>query len=212
MLVTGRLTIAADLMTTVDLRLGVTARDYRPDVHVWFVTAGENLHLTAAHIALQRNALAKASAVTGIYPDRLNNRHFEAARVAIVNAYVHRGRSCSGRNTSAIFTRLRLTLFHGGQLNTPKRATTTVSVSVSVSGWAEAPQPFADSARRYLAQVELSLRPNTVKHIDQALREFGTWLGQNQPEVLSCADLTRSHIEDTKAGSEPALPATPASR
>jgi len=68
-----------------------------------------------------------------------------------------------------------------------------------VSGWADAPQPFADSARRYLTQVELSLRPNTVKHIDQALREFGTWLGQNRPEVLSCADLTRSHIEDYKS-------------
>jgi hypothetical protein len=26
-------TIAADLMTTVDLRLGVIARGYRPDVH-----------------------------------------------------------------------------------------------------------------------------------------------------------------------------------
>lgn len=139
----------------------------------------------------------KASAVTGTSPDRLNDREFETARRAIIGAYVNRGMPCSGRNMSAIFTRLRLTLFHAGQLNAPKRAATRPSVSVS--GWADAPQPFADSARRYLTQVELSLRPNTVKHIDQALREFGTWLGQNRPEVLSCADLTRSHIEDYKS-------------
>ena len=204
LLVTGRLTIAADLMTTVDLRLGVIARGYRPDVHAWFVTAGENLHLTAEDTALQWNALMKASAVTGISPDRLNDRDFETARKAIISAYVNRGMPCSGRNMSAIFTRLRLTLFHAGQLNAPKRAAT--KPSVSVSGWADAPEPFADSARRYLAQVELSLRPNTVKHIDQALREFGTWLGQNRPEVLSCADLTRSHIEDYKSwvGARPA--------
>lgn len=172
LLVTGKLTIAADLMTTVDLRLGVIARGYRPDVHVWFVAAGENLHLTAEDIALQWNALMKASAVTGTSPDRLNDREFETARRAIIGAYVNRGMPCSGRNMSAIFTRLRLTLFHAGQLNAPKRAAT--KPSVSVSGWADAPQPFADSARRYLTQVELSLRPNTVKHIDQALREFGT--------------------------------------
>jgi integrase/recombinase XerD len=58
---------------------------------------------------------------------------------------------------------------------------------------------FADTARRYLAQVELSLRPHTVKGISQALREFGAWLGHNRPEVNSCADLTRSHIEDYKS-------------
>jgi len=139
----------------------------------------------------------KASAVTGTSPDRLNDREFETARKTIIGAYVNRGMPCSGRNMSATFTRLRLTLFHAGQLNAPKRAAT--KPSVSVSGWVDAPQPFADSARRYLAQVELILRPNAAKHIDQALREFGTWLGQNRPEVLSCADLPRSHIEDYKS-------------
>jgi len=204
LLVTGRLTIAADLMTTVDLRLGVIARGYRPDTYAWFVTAGQNLRLTAADIALQWNALMKASAITGLRPDHLNDQDFETSREAIIGAYVNRGMPSSGRNMSAIFTRLRVTLFHAGQLNAPKRP--VMKPSVSVTGWADSPELFADSARRYLAQVELSLRPSTVKHIDQALREFGTWLGQNRPEVLSCADLSRSHIEDYKSwvGARPA--------
>lgn len=204
LLVTGRLTIAAELMTTVDLRLGMVARGHRPDTYSWFFTAGESLRLTQADIALQWNALLKASAVTGISPDRLNDRDFQTSRESIIGAYVNRGMPSSGRNMSAIFTRLQLTLFHAGQLSAPKRPATRPPVSVT--GWADSPALFADSARRYLAQVELSLRPNTVSHIDQALREFGTWLGQNRPEVLSCADLTRSHIEDYKSwiGNRPA--------
>ena len=197
LLVTGQLTISADLMTHVDLRLGVVARGYLPSVHAWFVAAGAQLRASNADIALQWNALMKAAAVTGLSPDRLTDNDFDRAREAILAAYVNRGMPSSGRNMSAIFTRLRLTLFHCGQLNAPKRRST--KDLVTVSGWSQSPAEFTDTARRYLAQVELSLRPNTVKHIDQALREFGSWLGQNRPEVNSCADLTRSHIEDYKS-------------
>ena len=197
LLVTGKLIIAAELMTHVDLRLGVVARGHRPATHAWFVAAGEQLRLQPYDVALQWNALMKATAITGISPDRLTDKDFSSAREAIITAYVNRGMPSSGRNMSAIFTRLRLTLFHCGQLSAPKRRGT--KPLVTVSGWTEAPEQFTDTARRYIGQVELSLRPNTVKHIDQALREFGNWLGQNRPEVSSCADLTRSHIEDYKS-------------
>jgi integrase/recombinase XerD len=197
LLVTGQLRIPAELMTHLDLRLGVIARGHCPSTHDWFVAAGEQLRLQPNDIALQWNALMKATAITGISPDRLTDKDFDAAREAIIAAYVNRGMPSSGRNMSAIFTRLRLTLFHCGQLNAPKRASS--KPLITVSGWTEVPEQFADTARRYLTQVELSLRPNTVKHIDQALREFGNWLGQNRPEVSSCADLTRSHIEDYKS-------------
>jgi len=197
LLVTGRLTIAAELMTDVDLRLGVVARGHRRETYAWFVAAGEQLRLPPSDVALQWNALMKATAITGISPDRLRDQDFEEAREAIIGAYVNRGMPGSGRNMSAIFTRLRLTLFHCGQLNAPKRART--KPLVAVSGWSEVPEQFADTARRYIAQVELSLRPNTVKHIDHALREFGSWLGHNRPGVSSCADLTRSDIEDYKS-------------
>ena len=44
----------------------------------------------------------------------------------------------------------------------------------------------------------MSLRPNTVKHIEHDLRQFGTWLADTHPEVTSCADLHREHIEAFK--------------
>lgn len=43
LLVTGQLTISADLMTHVDLRLGVVARGYLPSLHAWFIAAGAQL-------------------------------------------------------------------------------------------------------------------------------------------------------------------------
>ena len=44
----------------------------------------------------------------------------------------------------------------------------------------------------------MSLRPSTVKYIEHDLREFGTWLADTHPEVASCADLERHHIEAYK--------------
>jgi integrase/recombinase XerD len=69
---------------------------------------------------------------------------------------------------------------------------------VSVTGWAIAAPAIAEVAQRYVAQVELSLRPSTVKHIEHDLREFGTWLAQAYPDVTSCTDLKRHHIEAYK--------------
>ena len=59
---------------------------------------------------------------------------------------------------------------------------------------------FADNARRYVAQVELSLRPATAKHIETDLREFGTWLRDRPPGRRPAAPICeRHHIEDYKA-------------
>jgi integrase/recombinase XerD len=197
LLVTGRLTLNAELMARVDLRLGVVTRAHQPRSYAWFQEACARLGLREFDVSLQWNALTKVSAVIGTAPEQIRDRHFDAARDAIVDAYRTRGMPDSGRNMSAIFHRLRLTLFHAGQLAHPSRARD--KQSVSVTGWSDVATGFADTARRYLAQVELSLRPNTVRHIEHDLREFGTWLGQAHPDVDSCAELQRRHIEDYKS-------------
>lgn len=51
---------------------------------------------------------------------------------------------------------------------------------------------------RRCGQVELSLRPSTISHIEHDLREFSTWLAENLGDVASCAELTRDHIEAYK--------------
>ncbi len=196
LMVTSQLTVTADILGLVDLRLGTAARNYRPEAYRWFVDAAERIGITAADIALQWNTLVKITAVTGTPPDEVGTAEFASARSAIVDAYVERGLPQSGRNMSAIFHRLQLTLFHAGQLDTHRRPMSRPPVSES--GWSAVTPGFADAAHRYVAQVDLSLRPSTVKHIEHDLREFGTWLADAYPNVSSCADLERVHVEAYK--------------
>jgi site-specific recombinase XerD len=196
MMVTGQLTIDADVLGRVYLRLGTAARTFCPDAHAWFIDACQRLGVRAGDVALQWNALAMITAVSGVAPDEVGDHHFERGSTAIVDAYTARGLPASGRNMASIFHRLRLTLFHAGRLDSHRRPRR--HPPVSVTGWAVVAPAFADNARRYVAQVDLSLRPATVKHIESDLREFGTWLAEAHPDVTSCAELERHHIEDYK--------------
>jgi integrase/recombinase XerD len=192
MMVTGQLTIDADVLGRVYLRLGTAARAFRPDAHAWFVEACVRIDVRSADIAWQWNALAMVTAVTAVPPERVGDADFELGSTAVIDAYVARGKPESGRNMASIFHRLRLTLFHAGRLDSHRRPPRRSPVSVT--GWAVVAPGFPENARRYVAQVELSLRPATTKHIETDLREFGTWLATAHPEVASCADLERRHI------------------
>ena len=197
LMVTGQLTVEADVLGRVDLRLGNAARQFCPDAQASFVEACERLSVAPSDVTLQWNALAKVTAITGILPHKVGDREFELARTAIIDAYTARDLPESGRNMASIFHRLQLTLFHAGQLDTHKRPARREPVCVT--GWSVVAPGVADAARRYIAQVDLSLRPSTVKHIEHDLREFGTWLAGAHSEVASCADLERRHIEAYKA-------------
>jgi site-specific recombinase XerD len=196
LMVTSQLTITPDVLSRVDLRLGNAARNYRPSTHAWFVAAGERLGTSPADISLQWNTLAKVTAITATPSDHVGPEQFELARWAIITAYVTRGLPNSGRNMASVFHRLQLTLFHAGHLETHRRPARREPISVT--GWAVVASGFTAAARRYVAQIDLSLRPATVKHIEMDLREFGTWLADAYPAVSSCADLERHHIEAYK--------------
>ena len=145
---------------------------------------------------LQWNALCKIAALSGAQPDNIDTEGFMAARVDIYDAYTRRGRPEAGRNVRAIMHRLQLTLFHDNKIDSLTRA--VVKTPVSVSGWEQIAALYKDNALRYIEQVTLSLRPSTVKHIELHLRTFGTWLAEHHPQIASCADLERHHIEAFK--------------
>jgi len=196
LMVTGQLVVDAEILGRLDLRLGGIARVHCPAAHAWFVEACERLGTRPADVAIQWNALLKVTALTGTPPDRIGDREFASARAAIIAAYAARRLPQSGRGLASHFHRLQLTLFHAGRLDSLARP--PKHPPVSISGWAVVAPGFAAAARRYVAQVELSLRPSTVSHIEHALREFGTWLAAAHPEVSSCAELERGHVEAYK--------------
>jgi len=57
---------------------------------------------------------------------------------------------------------------------------------------------LAATAHRYLAQIELSLRPSTVGEAERSLRELGVFLAREAPEVATLADIRRHHVEAYK--------------
>ena len=196
LIVTGQLTVTPEVLGRVDLQLGHAARNYCPEAHRWFSNACAVLDVRAADVALQWNTLAKVTALTGVAPDQVGAVEFGYTRRAIIDAYRDRGQPSSGRNIASIFHRLQLTLFHAGRLDSATRPPSRPPVSVT--GWAAVARDIAQAAQRYVAQITLSLRPSTVKHIEHDLREFATWLADEHPAVASCADLQRHHIEQYK--------------
>jgi site-specific recombinase XerD len=147
-------------------------------------------------MAAQWNLLVKITAITSAAPHAITEEPFEAARVELMTAYTRRGRPTAGKNVAAVLHRLRLTLFHAGHLTMLRSPAT--DPPVSVTGWATVTPGFAAIARRYVEQVAVSLRPNTVRHIEHDLRQFGTWLTHTYPDAASCADLERAHLEAFK--------------
>ena len=196
LLATGRLAASADFLAQADLRLGLTARKHLVEVHAWFVNAADRVDATDEDTALQWNALCKVAALSATRPDDVDADRFFAARSDLCAAYRRRGRPEAGRNVGSIFHRLQLTLFHAGRIDSLARA--TVKSPVSVTGWDPITPLYRANALRYVEQVRLSLRPSTVRHIEQHLRVFGTWLAAHHPDIDSCAELERHHIEAFK--------------
>ena len=196
LLVTGRLTASADFLALADLRLGLTARKHLPDMHTWFANATSRVAAADDDTALQWNALCKVAALSGTRPDEITTERFLAARTSIYDAYTRRGKPEAGRNVRAIFHRLQLTLFHDNKIDSLARS--VVKPPVSVTGWEQITPRYRDNALRYVEQVRLSLRPATVRHIEQSLRMFGTWLADHHPATDSCAELERHHVEAFK--------------
>jgi len=196
LMVTGRITVDAELLSRTDLRPGLPGRRFCAADYHWFTQTCSRIGISSRDTAAQWNILAKITAITGAPPCAVTDEHFDTARVAMTLAYTRRGKPTAGKNVAAVFHRLRLTLFHAGRLSTLRRPVS--HPPVAVTGWATVAPGFAESAHRYVEQVTVSLRASTVKAIEHDLREFGTWLADTHPEVGSCADLHREHIEAFK--------------
>jgi len=157
LMVTSGITVDAEVLSRTDLRPGLPARRFCATDYRWFSETCSRIGVSARDTAAQWNILAKVTAITGVSPRAITGEHFDVARVAMITAYARRGKPSAGQNVAAVFHRLRLTLFHAGQISTlhppPARQ------PVSVTGWAAVTPGFAATARRYVEQVTVSLRP-----------------------------------------------------
>ncbi len=196
LMVTGQIGVDAEQLYDTGLRLGNAGRLFCPHDHRWFTDICTRLGTSAADVTLQWNTLVKIAVITGATARTVTDDEFGTARAALIAAYSRRQTPSAGRTIAAVCHRLQLSLFHAGRLTTLRGP--AYREPVSVTGWSTVAPGFAETARRYVEQVTVSLRPNTVKHIERDLRQFGTWLADTHPEVATCAELHREHIEAFK--------------
>lgn len=196
LMVTGQIGVDAEQLCDSGLRLGNAGRLFCPHEYRWFTDLCARLGTSAADTTSQWNALVKVAVITGVTVRTVRDDELDTARAALIAAYSRRPTPSAGRTMAALCHRLQLSLYDAGQIVTLRGP--VYRESVSVTGWVPVATGFADSARRYIEQVTLSLRPTTVKHIEHDLRQFGTWLADTHPEVDTCAGLHREHIEAFK--------------
>jgi integrase len=76
-----------------------------------------------------------------------------------------------------------------------------LSPSSRITHWgalAERAPQLVTTLRRYLAQIELSMRPGSVALIDTTLRHLAVYLTDHHPDIGAVADIGRTHIEGFK--------------
>ena len=198
LLVTGRATSPVDYLVTARPRLGVTARHHYPDEHARFVAQGAALGFSSDSVTRQWNLLAQIGALHAVPPHRVDEPMVKSASSLLRAAFATINAEHAGKCLSNALFQLQRTLFHTGVINALPRKNGPDKSAGRRRAWADAPVELAATARRYLDQVALSLRPATIVHAEQSLRELIIFCSQHHPEVRRVADLRRQHLEQFK--------------
>jgi site-specific recombinase XerD len=184
------------------------ARGYQPigKVSAWvhrafherFMATAAGLGFSPKVAELQWWAVAKVAAVAGVAPGKLTRAKFDAASRELIDAVVRFG-ARSGQVT--LSTRLygaEATLYHAGVIDGAPRRRAPNQATVRQQEWASVPARLAETLQGYVEQMRVTLRANSMPHIERTLREFALWLRDQAPEVIAVRDLRRAHIERYK--------------
>lgn len=166
--------------------------------HERFMQVAAELGFSVKVAELQWWVVAKVAAVAGVAPDKLTRAKFDTASRELIDA-VERCGARSGRIT--LTTRLygaEATLYHARVIDGAPRKRAANQATVRQREWASVPDRLADTLQGYVEQMRVTLRPNSMPHIERTLREFALWLRDQAPEVTAVRDLRRAHIERYK--------------
>ena len=199
LMLTAKMSVSAQFLARADLRLGAVAARYYPALRADFADTARTLGSDHAWVLAQWSALAQLAALHGVRPQEVTAEQLDAGGDALLAAFARPEHPKAGHRLRSSLVRLRATLFHAKMTDTPPRLRRPNAGQVRATQWAAVPPRLAETAHRYLAQIELSLRPSTVRIAEQALRELATFLTREAPEVTCVADIGRQHIEAYKA-------------
>src|SRR5680860_451058 len=141
----------------------------------------------------------QVAAHNGVLPAEVTAEQVDAGGAALVVAFARPGQPKAGHVLRSSLVRLRATMFHAQMTDVPPRLHKPNTGVVRNAEWHQIAPRLAITARRYLDQITISLRPSTVADAERALRELGVFLTTNAPEVSCVADIRRPHFETYKS-------------
>ena len=199
LMVTARMSVGASYLARADLRLGAVAARHYPDLRARLGDTARTLGSDHTWVLAQWSTLAQLAALHGVLPQAVTAAQLESGGAALLEAFADPAHPTAGHKLRSALVRLRATLFHAGMTDTPPRLHRPNTGVATAAAWTRVAPTFAETARRYLAQIELSLRPSTVRDAERSLRELGLFLAEHAGEVHAVADITRDHIEAYKS-------------
>jgi site-specific recombinase XerD len=168
------------------------------DFHRRFMAIADGIGFSAKAAELQWWAVAKVAAVAGVPPDKLNRTRFDAASAELLAAALRSDRHSAHRSLSTRLYGAEATLYHAGVIDGAPRKRAPNQAALREQEWASVPAGLAETLQGYVEQMRVTLRPNSMPHIERTLREFALWLRDQAPEVNAVRDLRRAHIEHYK--------------
>ncbi|MEO8968096.1 MAG: site-specific integrase [Solirubrobacteraceae bacterium] len=198
MIAAGHLRATPEFLAGGHQRLGKVAAWVHSDFHRRFMQIADGIGFSAKAAELQWWAVAKIAAVAGVPPHKLNRTRFDAARAELLAAALREDRRSAHRSLSTRLYGAEATLYHAGVIDQTPRKRAANQATLRQQEWASVPARLAETLQGYAEQMRVTLRPNSMPHIERTLREFALWLRDQAPEVTAVRDLRRAHIERYK--------------
>lgn len=195
MFVTGQAVAPVDYVIAARTNLGDSAAKHHAEFNADFRTAALELGFTEDRAQRQWSALALVAAIAGRIPKNIDGPMLERGRELLFTEAMRQDRPGYAWATSMALFQTQATLFHLGQISEvpPKRSATRLPEIEAQ--WKAVPGELAETARRYVEQLKVSLRPQTIRQIEHTLREFCQLVAREAPEVTAAKDIERRHVE-----------------
>jgi site-specific recombinase XerD len=198
MIAAGHVRATPEFLAGGHQRLGKVAAWVHRDFHRRFMQVADQIGFAPKAAELQWWAVAKVAAVAGVPPHKLNRGRFDTASGELLAAALRADRHSARRSLSTRLYGAEATLYHLGVIDGAPRKRAPSQSAVRAREWASVPARLADTLQGYVEQMRVTLRANSMPHIERTLREFALWLRDHAPEVTAVRDLRRAHIERYK--------------
>lgn len=195
MFVTGQASAPVDYVIAARTNLGDSAAKHHAEFSSRFRLAALELGFTEDRGQRQWSALALVAAIAGQVPMSIDGATLERGRELLFTEAMRQDRAGYAWATSMSLFQVQATLFHLGQITEVPAKRSATRLPEIEAEWNEVPHELAVTARRYVDQLKVSLRPQTIRQIEHTLREFCQLVANEAPEVTAARDIQRRHVE-----------------